>query len=108
MRQLYQMLYVVPSVCYAWQRRRLPAPEPAWQVAVRKEFAWHSARCGTRRLRAELHAQGHQVGCWRTLAAASLRAQQPRSFVPLTTNSAPSVRAAPNRLLDQPAPIAPN
>jgi putative transposase len=42
------------------------------------------------------------------LAAAGLRAQQPRSFVPRTTNSDPNVRAAPNLLLDQPAPTAPN
>jgi putative transposase len=62
-------------------------------------------------LRAELHAQGYQVGRWRirrALAAAGLRAQQPRSFVPRTTDSDPNVRAAPNRLLGQHAPTAPN
>ena len=110
-RQLCDALHVAPSAYYAWQRRQLPAPEPAWQVAVRTEFKWHSARYGTRRLRAELHAQGHRVGRWRirrTLAAAGLRAQQPRSFVPRTTDSDPNVRAAPNRLLGQPAPTAPN
>ena len=66
---------------------------------------------GTRRLRAEVKAQGHQVGRWRirrVLKAHGLRAQQPRSFVPRTTDSEPAVRAAPNRLLGQPAPIAPN
>jgi transposase InsO family protein len=110
-RQLCEVLRVGPSAYYAWQRRQKPAPEPAWQVAVRQEFTWHSARYGTRRLRAELHAQGHRVGRWRirrTLAAAGLRAQQPRSFVPRTTDSHPHVRAAPNRLLGQPAPTAPN
>ena len=74
-------------------------------------FSWHSARYGTRRLRAELHAQGHRVGRWRirrALAAAGLRAQPPRSFVPRTTDSDPQVRAAPNLLLGQPAPTAPN
>ncbi|WP_370551487.1 hypothetical protein [Hymenobacter sp. BT559] len=58
-----------------------------------------------------MHAQGHQVGRWRirwALAAAGLRAQQPRSFVPRTTDSDPSVRAAPNLLLGQPAATAPN
>ena len=106
-RQLCQTLRVSASAYYAWQRRQLPAPEPAWQVAVRAEFNWHSARYGTRRLRAELHAQGFQVGRWRirrALAAAGLRAQQPRSFVPRTTDSDPTVRAAPNLLLGQPAP----
>jgi putative transposase len=42
------------------------------------------------------------------LKAHGLRAQQPRSFVPHTTNSDPAVRAAPNRLLGQPAPTASN
>jgi putative transposase len=110
-RQLCQTLRVAPSAYDAWQRRQAPAPEPAWQVAMRAEFRWHSARYGPRRLRAELHAQGHRVGRWRirrALAAAGLRAQQPRSFVPRTTDSAPHVRAAPNRLLGQPAPTAPN
>ncbi|RZJ92174.1 MAG: hypothetical protein EOO60_07290 [Hymenobacter sp.] len=97
--------------CRSGQRWQLPASEPAWQVAVRAEFNWHSARYGTRRLRVELQAQGHQVGRWRirwALAAAGLRAQPPRSFVPRTTESDPSVRAAPNLLLGQPAPTAPN
>ena len=110
-RQLCHVLRVAPSAYYAWQRRGLPVPDPAWQVAVRKAFTGHSARYGTRRLRAELHAQGHQVGRWRirrVLAAAGLRAQQPRSFVPRTTDSDPNRRATPNRLLGQPAPTAPN
>jgi putative transposase len=53
------------------------------------------------------YAQGYPVGRWRirrALAAAGLRAPQPRSFVPRTTNSDPNVRAAPNLLLGQPAP----
>jgi putative transposase len=110
-RQLCQTLRVSASAYYAWQRRQAPAPEPAWQAAVHAEFRWHSARYGTRRLRAALHAQGYPVGRWRirrALAAAGLRAQQPRSFVPRTTDSNPNVRAAPNRLLDQPAPTTPN
>jgi len=76
-RQLCQVLRVSASAYYAWQRRQRPAPEPAWQVVVRAEFRWHVARYGTRRLRAELHAQGYQVGRWRirwALAAAGLRA----------------------------------
>ena len=66
---------------------------------------------GTRRLRAGVQAQGHAVGRWRIrrlLREAGLRAQQPRSFVPRTTDSDPTVRAAPNRLPGQPAPAAPN
>ena len=111
-RPLCQVLRVAPAAYYGWQRRQqVPAVEPAWQVAVRKAFADHSQRYGTRRLRAEVHAQGHAVGRWRIrrlLREHGLRAQQPRSFVPRTTDSDPVVRAAPNRLLGQPAPTAPN
>ncbi|WP_082685241.1 IS3 family transposase [Hymenobacter sedentarius] len=111
-RRLCQVLRVAPSAYYAWHRQRNRAvPEPAWQVAVREAFAYHSQRYGTRRLRAEVQAQGHAVGRWRirrVLKAHGLRAQQPRSFVPRTTDSDPAVRAAPNRLLGLPAPTAPN
>ncbi|WP_426491321.1 IS3 family transposase [Hymenobacter sp. 102] len=107
-RQLCQVLRVAPAAYYAWQRRRQqPVVEPAWQLAVREVFAHHNQRYGTRRLRAEVQAQGHAVGRWRirrVLKAHGLWAQQPRSFVPRTTDSDPAVRAAPNRLLGQPAP----
>jgi len=111
-RQLCRVLHGAPSAYYAWCRQQhQPVPEPAWQAAVRQAFARHSQRYGTRRLRAEVQAEGHGVGRWRirrVLKAHGLRAQQPRSFVPRTTDSDPAVRAAPNRLLGQPAPTAPN
>ena len=111
-RRLCQTLQVAPSAFYAWQRQACQAaPEPAWQTAVRQAFARHGRRYGTRRLRAEVQAEGHRVGRWRirrTLATHGLRAQQPRAFVPRTTDSDPAVRAAPNHLLGQPAPTAPN
>ena len=76
-----------------------------------KAFGCHSQRYVTRRLRAEVPADGHAVSRWRirlVLHAHCLRAQQPRSFVPRTTDSDPAVGAAPNRLLGQLAPTAPN
>ena len=111
-RQLCQALRVAPAAYHAWHRQQgCPNPEPDWQVAVREAFAYHSQRYGTRRLRAEVQAEGHAVGRWRirrVLKAHELRAQQPRSFVPRTTDSDPAVRAAPNRLLGPPAPTAPD
>jgi transposase InsO family protein len=111
-RLLCRVLRVAPAAYYTWQRsQQQPKAEPAWQVSVREAFADHSQRYGTRRLRAQVQAQGHAVGRWRirhVLHAHGLRAQQPRSFVPRTTDSDPAVRAAPNRLLGQPAPTAPN
>lgn len=111
-RQLCQTLRVAPAAYYAWQRsQQVSVVEPAWQVAVREAFVYHGQRYGTRRLRAEVQAQDHAVGRWRirrVLREHGLRAQQPRSFVPRTTDSDPTVRAAPNRLLGQPAPTAPD
>lgn len=51
------------------------------------------------------------MGPWRIrhlLKAYGLRAKQPGSFAPRTTDSDPTVRAATNNLIGQPAPIAPN
>jgi transposase InsO family protein len=111
-RQLCRVLRVAPSAYYAGQQRhQVAALEPAWQAAVRAAFQRHGRRYGTRRLRAELQAEGHGVGrgrIRRTLATHGLRAEQPRSFVPRTTDSDPTGWAAPNRLLGQPAPTAPN
>ena len=112
-RQLCSVLRVTTSAYYAWRAkiRRLTVV-PAWQVTVRQLFARHARRYGTRRLRAELAAQGYsgigRRGIRQVLPAHGLRAQQPRSFVPRTTHSDPAVRAAPNRLLGQPSPTAPN
>ena len=105
-----------PSAHYAWQRCQLPAPEPAWQVAVRIAFEGYSARYSTRRLRAGLQAEGpvvdqlaHPMAAGRCESARPPgAAQQPRLFAPRTTDSDPDVRAVPNRLLGQPAPTAPN
>lgn len=107
-RQLRHVLGVVPSAGYAWHRQRhLPASEPAWHAAMRHAFTRHGRRDGTRCLRAGAHAEGHRVGRRRALAQHGLRAQQPRAFVPRTTDSDPALRAAPNRLLDRPVPTAP-
>lgn len=76
---------------------------------MRVTFAHHAQHYSTRRLRAEVQAQGHQVGRWRIRRVLhDLRTQQLRLFAPRTTDSDPVVRAAPNRLLDQPAPTASN
>lgn len=108
-RELCTVLQMAPSSYYAWRQRRQQLA-PAWERAVVRAFARHGRRYGTRRLRAEVQADGHNVGrgrIRRVLAAHGLRAQQPRSFVPRTTDSAHGRRAAPNRLLDQPRPTAP-
>ncbi len=109
-RELCTVLRVVPSSYYAWRKRRQQSA-PAWERAVVRAFQRHGRRYGTRRLRAEVQAEGHQIGRWRirrVLRAHGLQAQQPRCFVPRTTDSAHSRRVAPNRLLHRPRPTAPN
>jgi len=46
---------------YQW-RKRMPPPAAAWQSAAQAAFTRHARRYGTRRLRAELRAEGHAVG----------------------------------------------
>jgi transposase InsO family protein len=109
-RELCTVLQVAPSSYYTWRQRR-QQPAPAWERAVVRAFQRHGRRYGTRRLRAEVHAEGHCIGrgrIRRVLRAHGLRAQQPRSFVPRTTDSGHGRRVAPNRLLGQPRPTAPD
>ena len=103
MRQLYQSLRVAPSAYHAWQQRtQPPVPAPVWQLTVPQAFDWHGRRYGTRHLRAEVRAEDHELDCWRIRLALKTRglcAQQPRAFVPRTTEPNPAVRAASKRLL---------
>lgn len=66
-------------------------------------FQKHKRRYGTRRLRVELQEQGLSLGRYRirkVLKANGLRAIQPKSFVPRTTDSGHGKRNSPNLLLD--------
>jgi putative transposase len=107
---LCRVLAVSVTGYYQWRRR--PAhPTPAWEPAATAAFSRHAQRYGTRRLRAELQAEGHAVGryalrTWlhrRGLRALSTRPQRPR-----TTVADPEAVVAENLLLNQPAPTAPN
>jgi len=73
---------------YQW-RRRPPQPAASWQDAAQAAFTRHARRYGTRRLRAELRAEGHAVGryalrTWlhrKALHALSTRPHRPRTTV---------------------------
>jgi transposase InsO family protein len=96
---LCQALGVSRSGYYDWRKRR-PRPS-ALPAKVRQAFWRHARRYGSRRLRAELQAQGETVGRHRVramLRAEDLRAIQPKSFVPRTTNSRHGGRMSPNLL----------
>ncbi|WP_354586392.1 IS3 family transposase [Hymenobacter sp. UYCo722] len=101
---LCRLLAVSSAGYYQWRQRPTPLVAP-WQPAAQAVFTRHARRYGTRRLRAELRAEGHAVGRYalRTwlhrngLRALSTRPQRPRTTVP---DQAAVV--AENRLLGQP------
>lgn len=107
---LCRVLHVSSAGYYQWLSRTA-RPTPGWEPAATAAFSRHAQRYGTRRLRAELRAEGHTVGryalrTWlrrRGLRALSTRPQRPR-----TTIADPSAVVAENLLLRQPTPTAPN
>ena len=107
---LCRVLAVSAAGYYQWLGRA-DRPTPGWELAANAAFSRHARRYGTRRLRAELHPEGHPVGryalrTWlrrRGLRALSTRAQRPR-----TTVADPAAVMAENLPRSQPTPTAPN
>jgi putative transposase len=96
---LCQALDVSRSGYYAWQQRQ-PRADP-WTLRVKQVFRQHARRYGSRRITAELQAQGQAIGrrrVQRIMPEQELRAMQPKSFVPRTTNSRHGGRMSPNLL----------
>jgi transposase InsO family protein len=91
---------------YAW-RKRLTKP-PCWKrkklaELVRNCYFENRRRSGTRRIRAFLHKTGVGIGRFkvrRLMKEQGLKAIQPKSFQPQTTDSRGGVRAAPNLLAE--------
>lgn len=99
-----------PAGYYQW-RQRPNRPAVAWQAAAQAAFRRHARRYGTRRLRAELRAEGPAVGRYALrswLHRHGLRALSTRPQRPRTTVADPAAVVAENRLLGQPAPTAPD
>lgn len=68
---------------------------------VKAVFQRHGGRYGSRRLKAELAAEGENIGRFQIrslMKAENLRAIQPRRFVPRTTDSSHGCLASPNLL----------
>ena len=105
-RQGCRALGVSASGYYQWRRTEM-RPVPDWQPAAQAAFTRHAGRYGTRRLRAELRAEGHRVGryglrSW--LRASGLRALSTRPQRPRTTQAALTAGVVENLLLNQPLP----
>lgn len=78
---------------------------------VREVFWRHSRRYGSRRIHAELKTEGVKIGrhrIRRLMKEQDLRAIQPRSFVPKTTNSGHKLGFSENLLLERDLPKKPN
>jgi transposase InsO family protein len=105
-----RLLAVSAAGYYQWRQRPTATPAP-WQAAAQAAFTRHARRYGTRRLRAELRAEGHAVGRYALrswLHPHGLRALSTRPLRPRTTVADPAAVVAENRLLGQPTPTAPN
>ena len=75
-----------------------------------ESFAEHRRRYGSRRLLTELQEKGYEVGrhqLRRLMQETGLKAIQPRSFIPRTTDSRHDGPFSPNLLLDVAFPTAP-
>ena len=94
------------SACEVVDKREEDAERLVLQV-----FREHRRRYGVRRLVAELKAQGVEIGAYKVrlvLRKHGLKAIQPRSFVPRTTDSRHPYPISPNLLPELAFPASPN
>jgi transposase InsO family protein len=85
--------------------------EKKMEASITATFMEHKRRYGSRRIAATLQSEGHEVTRYRAgavLRKNGLKAIQPRSFVPKTTDSRHTYAISPNLLLDRPLPQMPN
>jgi putative transposase len=78
---------------------------------VKEVFEEHRSRYGAIRISKELQARGIKIGRHQTqslMKIQGLKAIQPKSFVPKTTNSNHNLGRSSNLLLDREAPTRPN
>jgi len=102
-----RVLKVSRSSYYAWRSGityGINSQDKQKEQAVIKSFQTHRRRYGVRRLVPELREQGMLVGPYRVrkiLRKHGLKAIQPRSFVPKTTDSRHPYFISPNLLMDR-------
>ena len=109
-----EALQVSRSAYYAW-RGRTPTCRQSRDIQLAHQiqaiFWRHRRRYGARRIAAELADQGEICSPRKVaqlLISQGLRAIQPKSFVPKTTNSRHRLGYSPNLLLDAPEPSSLN
>lgn len=113
-RLLCVLLNVCFSVFYAWKRGSIHVlrdTKKKLAKQVKEVFEEHRCRYGAIRISKELQSRGIKIGRHQTqtlMKKQDLKAIQPKSFVPKTTNSNHNLGRSPNLLLDRDAPKQPN
>lgn len=108
-RILLKVLEVSRSAFYSWASGKSYTPavdKQRTQEAVKQLFEVHKSRYGSRRLVHALKGLAYAVGrhqVRRVLRENGLKAIQPKSFVPKTTQSNPNLKRSANLLLDMQA-----
>lgn len=100
------LLEVSRSSFYDWQQGKthlFKAVKSRVEQQVKVVFDEHKRRYGSRRIEAELKGMGLDAGRYqirRRMKEQGLKAIQPRSFVPKTTQTNPNLLRSPNLLLE--------
>jgi putative transposase len=104
------VLEVSRSAYYAYKQGKthvLSAAKDAVSQEVTRVFMAHLSRYGSRRIVAEIRDSGFNVGRYvvrQRMQEQGLKAIQPRSYVPKTTQTDPLLLRSANLLLDLPSP----
>jgi putative transposase len=107
-------LEVSRSGYYAWRKGRthqLKQKSKKMEQQIIDTFREHKRRYGSRRISKTLAQQGETVSRYKAgkvLRKHGLKAIQPRSFVPKTTDSRHAYKISPNLLLNRMMPQKPN
>lgn len=109
-----QVLKLSRSAYYSWlsgaSSNRNQVENPV-HTAIKETFQQHRRRYGVRRLVVELKEKGINIGPYQVrqvMHQNGLKAIQPRSFVPRTTDSRHPYPISSNLLLERTLPVVPN
>ena len=109
-----RVLGVSRSAYYSWKEQKQSVTEEKKKVIAQQVisvFKEHCRRYGVRRVVAELKAKDVKAGTYKVrkvFKEQGLKAIQPRSFVPKTTDSRHPYPISPNLLLERPLPCRPD
>lgn len=109
-REVLRLLKVDKSSYYRRRQEERQSGQDEAGDKVKEIFLEHKRRYGSRRIQAEMKAEGYKIGrhaVRRRMTELELKAIQPRSFVPRTTNSRHSWGYSPNLLLERDHPVKP-